>query len=206
MPSSAPAKTVRVSCGCTVRPKTRLSLHSPFMTRRQLSPPSPLSHSPLPIVPAQIVYFPAIASSLGTPSSRRQPGLTIQTLHRLRHGSRLFRDCGFVLVRAFPAGMRDVDDDPIGAGPFHLEIGLAAGRHCRIDMVLSGQPLRFCVFEFLAGLVEIIDLEAEMMDAVEVRPMRADIGRCLGLIIEDRDVDVAVSQEHRAVWATAQFL
>src|SRR5438270_13268597 len=64
MPSSAPAKTVRGSCGCTVRPKTRLSLHNPFMTRRQLSPPSALSHSPLPIVPAQIVYLPDIASSL----------------------------------------------------------------------------------------------------------------------------------------------
>src|SRR5207302_2824366 len=63
MPSSAPAKTVRGSCGCTVRPKTRLSLHSPFMTRRQLSPPSVLSHSPLPIVPAQIVYLPDIVVS-----------------------------------------------------------------------------------------------------------------------------------------------
>src|SRR3984893_12204321 len=63
MPSSAPAKTVRGSCGCTVSPKTRLSLHSPFMTRRQLSPPSALSHRPLPIVPAQIVYFPDIVVS-----------------------------------------------------------------------------------------------------------------------------------------------
>src|SRR5205814_10393396 len=63
MPSSAPAKTVRGSCGCTVSPKTRLSLHSPFMTRRQLSPPSALSHRPLPIVPAQIVYFPDMAIS-----------------------------------------------------------------------------------------------------------------------------------------------
>src|SRR5437763_3832608 len=61
MPSSAPANSVRGSRGCTVRPKTRLSLHSPFMTRRQLSPPSPLNHSPLPIVPAQIVYFPDMA-------------------------------------------------------------------------------------------------------------------------------------------------
>src|SRR6266446_2600466 len=61
MPSSAPAKTVRGSCGWTVKPKTRLSLHSPFMTRRQLSPPSALSHRPLPIVPAQIVYLPDMA-------------------------------------------------------------------------------------------------------------------------------------------------
>src|SRR5580704_1267933 len=61
MPSSAPANTVRGACGHTVRPKTRLSLHSPFMTRRQLSPPSALSHRPLPIVPAQIVYFPDMA-------------------------------------------------------------------------------------------------------------------------------------------------
>jgi hypothetical protein len=40
------------------------------MTRRQLSPPSALSHKPLPIVPAQIVYLPDIVvSSLFTVST-----------------------------------------------------------------------------------------------------------------------------------------
>src|SRR6266542_2409347 len=76
-------------------------------------------------------------------------------------------------VRAFPAGVRNVDDDAVGAGPFHLEIGVAAGRHCRIDMVLRGQPLAVRAFERLASLVEIVDLEAEMMDAGEVRAVRA---------------------------------
>src|SRR5216110_565403 len=154
MPSSAPAKTVRGSCGWTVRPKTRLSLHSPFMTRRQLSPPSALSHSPLPIVPAQIVYLPDIASSLKTPSSRRKPGPTGSTVAPLDGWVPAFAGTTAELsVRAFPAGMRDVDDDAVRAGPFHLEIGVPAGCHCRIDMVFRGQPLAVRAFELLAGLV-----------------------------------------------------
>src|SRR5207253_6714149 len=92
-------------------------------------------------------------------------------------------------VGAFPAGMRDVDDDAVRSGPFHLEIGMAAGRHRRIDMVFPGQPLGLGVLQLLAGLVEIVDLEAEMMDAVEIRPVRPDIGRFLGLVVQDRDVD-----------------
>src|SRR5260221_14742165 len=63
MPSLAPAKTVRGSLGCTVSPKTRLSLPKPLPTRRQLSPPSGLSHAPLPTVPTQIVKLPAMAVS-----------------------------------------------------------------------------------------------------------------------------------------------
>src|SRR5207302_7552551 len=102
--------------------------------------------------------------------------------------------------------MRDVDDDAVGSRPFHLEIGVAAGRHRRIDMILRGQPLRFGVFQLFASLVEIVDLEAEMVDAVEIWSMRADIGRRVGLVVEDRDIDVAVGQEHRAVRAAAQFL
>src|SRR5437763_1586909 len=171
MPSSAPANTVRGSCGCAVRPKTRLSLHNPFMTRRQLSPPSALSHRPLPIVPAQIVYLPAMLSSLGTPSSRRKPGPTVQLLCRLLDGSRLAAELS---VRPLPAGMRNIDDDTVRAGPFHLEIGVAAGRHRRIAVVFRGQPLGLRVFQLLAGLIEIVDLEAEMVNAVEIRPVRPD--------------------------------
>src|SRR6266513_1315378 len=105
MPSSAPAKTVRGSCGCTVSPKTRLSLHSPFMTRRQLSPPSALSHKPLPIVPAQIVYFPDIAFL---------PRNSVVAAKAETHGSVVMPLDGWVpasagtaaelSVRAFPAG------------------------------------------------------------------------------------------------------
>ena len=47
---------------------------------------------------------------------------------------------------------------------------------------------------------------AEMMDAVEIRPMRADIGRFLGLVIENRHVDVAIGKEHCAIRAAPQLL
>src|ERR1700690_1210313 len=60
MPSLAPAKTVRGSFGWTVSSNTRLSLHRPWPTRRQLSPPSGLSHAPLPTVPTQIVKLPVM--------------------------------------------------------------------------------------------------------------------------------------------------
>src|SRR5712691_598611 len=63
MPSLAPANTVRGSRGCTVSPKIRLSFPNPLPTRRQLSPPSGLSHAPLPTVPTQIVKLPVMAVS-----------------------------------------------------------------------------------------------------------------------------------------------
>src|SRR6266540_2681442 len=176
MPSSAPAKTVRGSCGWTVKPKTRLSLHSPFMTRRQLSPPSALSHSPLPIVPAQIVYLPGI----------------------------VFLPRSFASVRAFPAGMRDVDDDAVRAGPFHLEIGMNPVSHRRIAAVLRFQPLAVRRFQLLAGVVEVVDLEAEMVDAAEIGALLPHVVRTLVLMVQQRDVDVTVRQKH-GVRVAAQF-
>src|SRR5215469_17095476 len=103
MPSSAPAKTVRGHFGWTANPNTRLSAHNPVRTCRQLSPPSGLSQAPVPIVPAQIVKFSAIASS---------------------------RTCLF--GSRFPPRMRNVDYDAVGAGPFHLEITVAASSHLHI--------------------------------------------------------------------------
>src|SRR6266851_4580745 len=109
-------------------------------------------------------------------------------------------------VRAFPAGVRDVDDDAVGSGPFHLEIGMAAGRHRRVDVVLRGQALAIRRFELLAGRVEVVDLEAEMVDAREVRTMRPHVGRLLPLGVQDRDVDMAVGEEYRAIGAAPQLL
>src|SRR3954452_9278052 len=100
------------------------------MTRRQLSPPSALSQRPLPIVPAQIVYLPAMLSSLGTPSFRRKPGPTVSAVAPLDGGVRASAGAAAELsVRAFPAGMRDVDDDTIRPGPLHLEIGMHTVPH-----------------------------------------------------------------------------
>src|SRR5947207_3308342 len=93
----------------------------------------------------------------------------IARTRRVKDGPRTPRGCGFRSVGAFPAGVRDVDDDAVGAGPFHLEIGVAAGRHRPVDMVLCGKPLAVCALELLTGRVEIVDLEAEMMDAGEMR-------------------------------------
>src|SRR5215471_2966179 len=104
MPSSAPAKTVRGHFGWTANPKMRLSDHSPVRTCRQLSPPSGLTQAPVPTVPTQIVKLPAMCFL---------PAL----LSRL----------------GFPPGMGDVDHYPVGAGPFHLEIAMAAGRHFLIE-------------------------------------------------------------------------
>src|SRR5204862_2559239 len=108
-------------------------------------------------------------------------------------------------VRAFPAGMRDVDDDAIRAGPFHLEIGVYAVSHRGVAVLLRGEALRVRPLQLLGGFVEIIHLEAEMVDAVEVRSVRADIGVLVGLVLQDSDMDVAVGQEHRAVRAAPQF-
>src|SRR5205814_1455785 len=74
-------------------------------------------------------------------------------------------------VRAFPAGMRDVDDDTIRSGPLHLEIRMHTVSHSGIAAVLRGEPLRMRRLQLVASLIEIVDLKAEMMDTVEVRPV-----------------------------------
>jgi hypothetical protein len=83
-----------------------------------------------------------------------------------------------LFVGAFPTGVGDVEDDTVRSGPFHLEIGMAAARHRRIHPVLRGEALCMRPLELVAGLVEIIDLKAEMVDAGEmrtVRPLSADV-------------------------------
>src|SRR5260370_42287184 len=109
-------------------------------------------------------------------------------------------------VGAFPAGMRDVDDDAVGAGPFLLETGMAAGPHHRVNMVFGGQPLAARGFDVLAGRVEVVDLKAEMVNAGKGGSVRAHVGRLLPLCGEDRYVVMAGGQKHRAIGAAPQLL
>src|SRR5207237_2241801 len=105
-------------------------------------------------------------------------------------------------VGAFPSRVRDVDDDAVRAGPFHLEIGVTAGRHRRVDMVLGGQPLPVRAFELGTSLVEIVDLKAKMMNAGEMRAVGAHFGRLTSLGVEDSHIDVAFGWHCCAVAAT----
>src|SRR5207248_302530 len=41
----------------------------------------------------------------------------------------------------FPPRVRNVDHHAVGAGPFHLEIAMAAGRHLHIEPRLLLEPL-----------------------------------------------------------------
>jgi len=70
----------------------------------------------------------------------------------------------------------------------------------RIDL-----GVKSCFLQSSLDVVEIVDLEAEMVDAGKVRSVRTHVGRLLALGIEDRQVDVAVGQEHGAVRAAPQF-
>src|ERR1700747_939155 len=168
MPSSAPASMVRGCFGCTAKPNTRLSAHNPVRTCRQLSPPSGLTQAPVPTVPAHIVKLSAIAAF-----SRNWLYLEI-------------RLSGF----GFPAGVRNVDHHTVGAGPFHLEIAVASGSHFHIEPRFLLEVPHLGALQLRRGLVEVLDLKAEMMDAAVVRPVGADICGFLRLPIQDREVDV----------------
>src|SRR6266851_6723867 len=176
MPSSAPASTVRGSPGWTANPNMRLSDHRPVRTCRQLSPPSGLTQAPVPTVPTQIVKLLVMALS-----SRRR-------------------------LRRFPAGVGDVDHHPVGAGPFHLEVAVAASGHFHIEAVFLGETLALRALHPFSGRVEILDLYAEVMDAAEIGTMGADIGRFLGLPIEDRHIEIPVGQKDCAVRAAPDLL
>jgi hypothetical protein len=93
-----------------------------------------------------------------------------------------------------PPGVGDVDHHPVGARPFHLEIAVADGRHLHIQPGFLLEPLTPRALQLLRGLVEVFDLKAEMMDAAEVRPVDADVGRFFRFLIQDRQIDLAVGQ------------
>src|SRR5579863_9222435 len=78
--------------------------------------------------------------------------------------------------------------------------------HRRVALLLRGQPPAMRPFERLAGRIEIVDLEAEMVDAAEIGAVCAHVRRPLVFVVQDGDMDVAVGQEHRAVRAAAQLL
>src|SRR5215472_1380066 len=179
MPSSAPARRVRGCFGWIANPNTRLSAQSPARTWRQLSPPSGLTHAPVPTVPAQIVKLSAIAVS-----SRK--------FHLAR--------------RRFPAGVGNVYYDPVGTGPFHLEIAVTTGCHFHIETRLLLEPLAVGALQLRRGSVEILHFKAEMMDPAVIGPAGADIGGFLRLPIEDRQIDVAVGEEDGAVRGSPDFL
>src|SRR3984893_246896 len=175
---------VRGCFGWIAKPNTRLSDHSPVRTCRQLSPPSGLTQAPVPMVPAQIVKLSAIAAS---------------SLNSVYLGIRL---SGF----RFPAGVRNVDHHTVGAGPFHLKFAVASASYFHIEPLFFLEALPLGALQLRGGLIEVLDLEAEMMDAAVVRPIGADIGTFLRLPVQDRQVDVAVGQKHGAVRGTPDLL
>src|SRR5262249_43881278 len=171
-----PARIVRGWLGWTAKPKTRLSDHRPVRTCRQLSPPSVLTQAPVPTVPTQIVKLSATTLS------------SLSTLTRL------------------PAGVRDVDHHAVGAGPFHLEIAMAASRHLHIPSRLFFHPLAARALDIGRGLIEVLDLKAEVMNAAVVGAVGADVGGFLCLPVQDRQIDVAIGQKHRTVRGAPDLL
>src|SRR5262249_44881646 len=105
-----------------------------------------------------------------------------------------------------PAGVRDVEDDLVGAGPLHLEVAVAAGSHGDVETVPQGQPLGPDGLQLLTRIVEVVDLEAEMVDAVVVGPVGSDVGVLFRLPVQDGQVDVAVGQEDGAARTAADLL
>jgi len=68
------------------------------------------------------------------------------------------------------------------------------------------QPLAARMLQPGRRAVEILDLEAEVMDAAEVGAVRTDVGGFLGLPIQHREIDVSVGQKYRTVRRTPDLL
>src|SRR6266851_532234 len=88
---------------------------------------------------------------------------------------------------AGPAMLGDVEQDALGPVELLLEItGLIAAMPL-VDVVLGAEAI-----EPLRKFVDILDQDAEMMDAAEIHAL----AELVGLEFEDRHVERAVGQEH----------
>src|SRR5262245_9794347 len=108
--------------------------------------------------------------------------------------------------KSLPAGVRDIEDHLVGAGPLHLEVAVSSRSHCDVETSLLGETPGLDRLQLLAGLAEVVHLEAEMVDAVVIGPVGADVGILLGFPVQNGQVDVAVGQEHRAARAATDLL
>jgi hypothetical protein len=62
--------------------------------------------------------------------------------------------------------VRDIEDHLVGAGPLHLEVAVSSRSHCDVETGLLGETPGLDRLQLLAGLAEVVHLEAEMVDAV----------------------------------------
>src|SRR6267378_3750722 len=91
-------------------------------------------------------------------------GLSEKPIVSLRAMTRLpLRRCASVVLRqSLPPRVGDVEDHVVRAGPLHLEVAVAAGSHGHVETGLLGEPLGLDCLKPLAGLAEVVHLEAEM--------------------------------------------
>src|SRR5262249_14911839 len=94
----------------------------------------------------------------------------------------------------------------VGAGPLSSGSGVVVRGPLGVRTGLLGETPGLDRLQLLAGLAEVVHLEAEMVDAVVIGPVGADVGILLGLPVQNGQVDVAVGQEHRAARAATDLL
>ena len=80
--------------------------------------------------------------------------------------------------------MGDVDDHLVGPRPLHLEVARGTGRH-GIHTFSGGDGPAFGLLQPVAGFVQVVYYEADVVDAVVIVSVGSDvgIGGC-GLIVQ----------------------
>src|SRR5215813_2559625 len=141
-------------------------------------------------------------SSLATRTSRPMNAVTRSMVRVIAMGNPPCATARDLLgpegLRTDPAGLGDVDRHTIGAGVLHLDVAVALGAavvvpaHAErlVDVVAArrvggGEPL--------GGVVEVVDLEAKVVDA---GPVLATLGPGDFVVLEfqDGEVDIAIGE------------
>src|SRR5262245_34098243 len=92
--------------------------------------------------------------------------------------------------KSLPTRVRDIEDHLVGTGPLHLEVAVSSRSHCDVETGLLGETPGLDRLQLLAGLAEVVHLEAEMVDAGVIGPVRADVGSRRGSPAETGEVGV----------------
>src|ERR1700676_139482 len=88
---------------------------------------------------------------------------------------------------AGPAMLGDIEQDPLGAIEFLLEIARLIAALPLVDVVLGAEAIKP-----LGEFVDILDQDAEMMNPAEIHAL----AELVGLEFEDRHVERAIAQKH----------
>ena len=110
------------------------------------------------------------------------------------------------LGRAKPPGLGDVQHHAVRAGPLDLIVARRGGAGADCDARTLVELLSLGGLQLVRGVLHVVDLKPEVVDAIVVGTIGAHIGILLRLPVQDGQVNVAIGEMEGTIGTATDLL